>query len=143
MAEKAKNVYFGVQARKKVDLGDGQYIEIKKLSEAEKDQHTNYVGSLAKDFNAETGEFTIDTGKIGEVNSSVMNLCISGFSVKFDNGSDQDASIITDKEKSWSELYKSLSVDKDLVPMLMKAIYELNPWLDRSTTTEKDSEKKS
>ena len=140
MAEQAKTVYFGVQARKRLELEDGQWIEVKKLSEAERNEYLNKVGSVAESMDPETGNMKIDPARIGDMRRITLDMCVNDFSVDF---KDEKGEVkrTGGAEMSWPELYNSLDPDTDIVNRLQAIAEELNFWMTPKPSGER--EKKS
>lgn len=135
MAEQAKKVYFGVQARKRLELEDGQWIEVKKLSEAQKNEYLNSLGSLAERVEAD-GKFQINPTKVGDLNKITLDLCISDFHVNLERA-DGTIEMVGSGQISWDELYQQMDADTGIVEKILALAEEVNPWLAAKPSSEK------
>lgn len=121
-----EKIYFGIKKTKKFELGEGQYIEFKKLSEGERVSYEDSVNSKIL-MNQETKMIEIDS-KLGADRSKLINAAVCGYSVLFGENAERKDGY---DQTIWNELYQSM--DSDKAEELHQAILEFNGFKKKET----------
>ena len=130
-----EKIYFGVEQKEKFYLPGTkkeQWIEVRKLTAAQKAQYLSSVGEMAKV--RPDGTVDYDTTRIGEMERKILKLAVCGYRVKVvENG--ETKLVEGNDEAEWEKLYEVM--DPDIGEKLMVVVQKLNPWLTTPSAEDK------
>jgi hypothetical protein len=125
--EKGPKIYLGVEEKKKLELGNGQFIEYKKLNAGDKDRYQDKVKTRAYMNRKDQDEMAFD---ITANDIELANICVTDFMLLEVNSSGTTEEVRFTSVNQCREILKK--IDSDLMKKLVEAIRELNTWLIES-----------
>lgn len=141
---KSPKVYFGVQTKEKFylpDTNEEQWIEVRKLAQAGKNNYNNSIGELSKinvtinDDGTKTFDMIPDPTKMGMIDKKKIDASVVGYNVYVQNEDGQSELKTGFEQTVWDKIYDTM--DGDIADGLLKLIIKLNPFMDVSPKSEK------